>query len=304
VLPKGRDPTLHDFEYYPVKSWRKCLGWWARQQDVAAFREANNEQRSTLHVAARALGDEDECMPRFPITKQTAAGPNQVRLRLLCGTSALNATLRHYSKDRSGACPHGSCTGPMEDALHFLLHCDATEDLRRTYESSLGDLCECERRLDGGGIKGCDEFFKELDDKGKALFMLGGPVNGRVPEPAVDGAAKVFVLDAYTRRSAALNDKAENPLVADLSEEEGERPDAGGIRQYFASLPVPHTAPRASLDPGLARVPRSRSRSTGAQTRHTHARLNARSLAPIGVDKFFERCDGSGLNGQQAKRSL
>jgi exonuclease III len=298
VLPKGKDPTCQDFEYFPVKSWRKCLEWWARKQDVAAFREANNEQRSTLHVAARALGDKDERMPRFPITKQTAAGPNQVRLRLLSGTSALNATLRHYISDRSAACPHDSCDGPVEDPLHFLLHCDATKDLRQTYESSLVDLCECERRLGAGDFEGCAEFYSGLDDKGKALFILGGPVNGREPEVAVDGAAKVFVLDAYTRRSAALNDKSESPLVADLSEAKGERPVAGSIRQYFANMPAPHTAPRASLDPGLARVPGSRSRSTGA--RHT---THARSLAPIGIDKFFVRRDGSGLNGQQAKRS-
>jgi hypothetical protein len=90
-------------------------------------------------------------------------------------------------------------------------------DLRREYTSRLTDSCECDRRIGSGGEVGCADFFAGLDDDGKALFMLGGPVDGREPELPIDTAAKSYVALAYERRSAQLNQDADDPLVEDLT---------------------------------------------------------------------------------------
>ena len=155
-------------------------------------------------------------MPRFPITKRANWGPDQIRLRLLTGTSALNGTLAKYSK-RKVACPFDSCAGQEEDTLHFLLHCKELESLRTTFREQLHDCCTCDRRLGSGGVPGCAEFYEGLDDAGKALFMLGGPVDGRTPEDGIDACAREFVRKAWEHRSATLNAQAEDPLVVDVT---------------------------------------------------------------------------------------
>ena len=69
------------------------------------------------------------------------------------------------------------------------------------------------------GDTSCPEFFENLDDWGKVLFMLGGPVDGRTPETPVDSLARSFVLEAYTKRSELLKASADEPLIVDLSKE-------------------------------------------------------------------------------------
>jgi hypothetical protein len=43
-------------------------------------------------------------------------------------------------------------------------------------------LCSCQPRRFGDGVEDYRTFFDELDDEGKVVFMLGGPVDGRAPE--------------------------------------------------------------------------------------------------------------------------
>ena len=133
-------------------------------------------------------------MPRFPLTKRACWGPDKIRLRLLAGTSALNATLSKFA-DRSPTCPFESCD-TVEDQTHFLLHCKEMDGLRKEFLDRLCDCCTCDRRLGSGGEQACAEFFGELDDAGKALFMLGAPVDGRSPEVGIDACAREFVREA------------------------------------------------------------------------------------------------------------
>ena len=214
VVPRGVDSTVADYDYFPVKSWHRFLRRWALRQDLDEFMKTAGKQRSTLRIMRRAVDDDAERMPAFPLTKAPNRGQNQIRLRLLSGTAALNGTMSHYT-ERTAKCPFG-CDGE-ENAAHFLLHCDAMADLRREYESRLTDSCECDRRIGSGGEVSCADFFAELDDDGKALFMLGGPVDGREPELSIDTAAKRYVALAYERRSARLNQDADDPLVEDLT---------------------------------------------------------------------------------------
>ena len=210
-------------------------------------------QRSTLRIMHRAVDADAERVPAFPITRAPNRGQNQIRLRLLCGTSALNSTTSHWT-DRTAKCPFG-CDS-KEDALHFLLDCTATADLRREYMSRLTDSCECDRRIGAGGETGCADFFAGLDPEGKALFMLGGPVDEREPEPTIDNAAKRYVALAYERRSALLNKEAESPLITDLTGQVSGKVvgSSSSILRFFP----PMSAPARPATPPAAR------NSTGA----------------------------------------
>jgi hypothetical protein len=256
VVPRGVDPTVVDYDYFPVKRWHKFLRRWALRRDLAEFMETADKQRSTLRTMCRAVDADADRMPAFPLTKAPNRGQNQIRLRLLSGTAALNGTLSHFT-ERTTKCPF-ACDGE-EDAAHFLLHCDAMADLRQEYESRLTDSCECDRRIGSGGEVGCAEFFAGLDDTGKALFMLGGPVDGREPELPIDNASKRFVALAYERRSARLNQDADAPLVVDLttggalrnvSQEAPGSSSSSSILSFFSpTTPTHNTACRSSGAP-------------------------------------------------------
>ena len=213
VVPSGIDPTLTDFDYFPIESWRKKVKWWGLSSPLSSFKKA---RKPTVKLMQRAIEKDARRMPRFPLTRRASWGPDSIRLRLLAGTSALNATLCKYA-DRGPACPFESCDGGTEDPVHFLLHCKALDDLRTTFRGRLSDRCTCDCRLGSGGVPGCAEFYAGLDDAGKALFMLGGPVDGRAPEGDIDACAREFVRAAWRARSAALNRQAEDPLVVDIT---------------------------------------------------------------------------------------
>ena len=226
------DPTCTwtDSDYHPIDSWRKSVAWRARSLTLSSFMKAR--VGSTINLMRRAVEKDATQMPRFPITKRANWGPDQIRLRLLTGTSALNGTLAKYSK-REVACPFDSYAGQEEDTLHFLLHCKELESLRTTFREQLHDCCTCDRR-GSDGVPGCAEFYEGLDDAGKALFMLGGPVDGRTPEDGIDACAREFVRKAWEHRSTTLNAQAEDPLVVDVTKKgasQGRRPAGGGRHQ-------------------------------------------------------------------------
>ena len=288
VVPRGVDPTTTDFDYSPVKSWHKFLRRWALRRNLDEFKAEADQQRSTLRTMERAIDDDADRMPAFPLTKAPNRGQNQIRLRLLSGTSALNTTLSHFTK-RTDKCPFGCDV--TENADHFLLHCKALADLRRDYESRLTDSCECARRIGSGGEVGCAEFFGDLDDAGKTLFMLGGPVDGREPELTIETAAKRYVALAYERRKERLNQDASEPLNEDLTKHvsrEVAGPHPSSILSFFS----PATAARSA-----AGFPESRQRSALARAHARHARPNrssdAASTPEPGVDSMTHKSRGA-----------
>ena len=174
-------------------------------------------RKSTLSLMQRAgvMSEEQQDaqetpqMPRFPITRAPNAGTDMVRLRLLCGMSALNATLSKW-RDRSSKCPFGCCD--TENTLSFLLHCKGVEGARTHFTGQLPNCCTC-----GNDEVVCAAFYDELEDADKALFILGGPVMGRVPERSIDLASKQFVGTAWQARCRHLTLLNPDPPEVDLT---------------------------------------------------------------------------------------
>ena len=150
VVPHGIDPTLTDFDYFPIKSWRRSVKWWARSSTLTMFVKTRG---SSTKLLRRAIVEGDSRIPRFRLTWRANWGPDQIRLRLLAGTSGLNATLSKYA-DRASTCPFDSCEGGVEDVVHFLLHCKGLDGPRATFRERLWDRCTCDRRLGSGGVPG------------------------------------------------------------------------------------------------------------------------------------------------------
>jgi exonuclease III len=219
VLPRGIDPmTEGDYDYYPLDAWNKKVEEWILSLTLSNFRKNRATsltllQRAVADDASEEAGEEIVRMPRYPLTRCANRGPNQIRLRLLCGTSGLNATLTKYGKStKSSSCPFGFCDGGAEDALHFLLKCKGYEKLRTHFRSELDRYCHCDRNVDD--VEPCAEFFENLDDVGKALFMLQGPVKGRTPESSIDACSLRFVRNAWKIRCDTLT--AQNPDKSEI----------------------------------------------------------------------------------------
>ena len=300
VLPHGIDPTVHHFDYEPIKTFKKRLKLWSKKKDLAELRAASAKERSTLKLLARATNSESETLPKYGATRTPNGGPNQIRLRLLSGTSALHTTLSHFtsqprSDTRPLTCPQAECD-ETEDASHFLLHCPVTADLRREYVASLAAHCGCSRGISGGNDTDCSELFSQLDPEGQALFMLGGPVDGRTPEMRVDAAANHYIHQAWERRSKRLNDTATDPLVVDITRQRNQVVGSASpsVASFFPSLsPVPCS----SVDNSNPN-PRPVAQRTGSRCiTHAHAR------SPQSGAVYDDARKRSGLNGQKATGS-
>ena len=287
VVPDGIDPTLIDFDCNPIENWRQSVEQWVHSTTLRSF---TKDRMPTVQLMRRAIEKDARRIPCFPLTKRALRGPDQIRHRLLAGTSALNVTLSKYT-DRAPTCPFGSCVGSVEDPIHFLLHCKSLEGPRATFLNRLRDRCTCDRRLGEGGERGCAEFFGGLDDVARALFMLGGPVDGRTPEIDIDACAREFVRCAWVARNSCLNQQAENPLVIDLVGS-GKLGRGGTITSFFKPTNRAISAGPGGLASKKGVVAPSRSQHV-QHTRRTRARIAQSTNGALGVR---HRASGSGLN--------
>ena len=101
ILPLGVDRTMtradgEASDYEPLKDWRAGV----HAAILREFRQQVTFQGGTCELVARAC-QYRSTVPKFIATKYSCVGANQVRLRLLCGTSMLNATLGKYNSGRS-----------------------------------------------------------------------------------------------------------------------------------------------------------------------------------------------------------
>ena len=191
--------------------------------------------------------------------------------------------------------------------------------MREEFLSRLCDRCTCDRRLGSGGEQACAEFFEELDDAGKALFMLGGPVDGRCPEEGIDACAREFVRKAWIVRCSTLEKQSECPLVTDLTGRESENGRRGTIESFFRPSSRAHCAKSCTIglqggtlarQPTHAHITRTRSRthtahstSTSTRTAHsTRARTHTRTrtcIAQSTIGPAGRLVRGSGLNASE-----
>ena len=289
VVPHGADPNSmsSDTEYFPAKAWKDAVVRWTQERTATHLRA--DRGGATLTLLRRAMSDDDVKVPRFPLTKRANHGPDQIRLRLLAGTSALNRTMCKWDSTRTQLCPFDSCAEPgAEDAIHLLTRCRGLDAPRGKFHSELQSCCTCDRRIGSGGAIGCAEFFDELDDAGKALFMLGGPVDGRTPEANIDACAREFVRLAWESRSAALDAKAENPMILDLTRARKPNRKAGKGK---------HPSILSFFSP-ISRAAEAHAAETVEGNRYTRA--HPQRL--VGNQSQSDRRTGSGLNGETAMR--
>lgn len=108
--------------------WKQRTKEWLHRQELDDIASTAHNARSTLRLVARATKGTSE-LPKWPITRKPNAGPTQIRMRMLAGTSALHATLSKF-RSRESRCPW-NCEED-EDPAHFYLHCKGTKDLRIT----------------------------------------------------------------------------------------------------------------------------------------------------------------------------
>jgi hypothetical protein len=308
VLPQGADLTLPDQEgeatYFPVKSWIKAVGWWVRRQD----REEKLKLRpSTTRVIARMCEGEQD-MPKFPLTKLPNSGPDQIRARLLVGTSGLNVTMSKIKPGVGEGCPFGCCV--REDPICFLTRCKGYSDLRRDFESRLETSCTCRQRLGEKerDPRSCSDFYQALNAAGKAAFMLGGPVDQRQPEANVDCASRFYVQAAYERRSELLNSQATDPLVIDLTA--GVPAQVRGVAGAVSAEPPPALFPlfiaARPMHPIFAPPParRRNARPADRSAQHVHVRSVMSARSPRAPDGQAADSDGSGSNGKSTRESV
>jgi len=318
VVPSGVDSTLTDFDYFPIKSWRRSVKWWARSSTRNLY--LRRRDVSTVNLMRRAFEKDDTQMPRFPLTKRACWGPDKIRFRLLAGMSALNKTMSKVD-NRLPTCPFDACDEGVEDTVHFLLHCKELDSLRKEFLDRLCDRCTCDRRLGSGGEQACAEFFNELDNDGKALFMLGGPVDGRCPEEGIDACAREFVRKAWIVRCSTLEMQAESPLVTDLTGRENGRENGcrGTIDSFFRPSSGTHCTQSRTIglqkgsgvclrQPKHAHSTSARTRTRTARTSHStqartptraahSARAHARTcIAQSTIGPAGRLVRGSGLN--------
>jgi hypothetical protein len=247
ILPREGDAIS------PLKTWRRGVQAWHQQSLLQRISsEADQKDSSTLKLIARACRH-TTTLPKFTATRLPNTGPNQIRLRLLGGTSGLNVTMGRISTSRGTNCPWGC--GVAETPIHFLLHCKAYTEFRTTYLQQIEAFCQQphdRKEDDSCRSVTCSCFFGNLDEEGKAVFMLGGPVvwgegsEPWSPEDKVDKAALHFVLKAYKKRSENL--EAKFGLVEDLTcpapqppKHKIGRPQQAKITQHFVARSVhPH----------------------------------------------------------------
>ena len=215
ILPRDDDAES------PLQAWRRGVQAWHQEPLLRRIKSEAEAEGSTIKLMARAC-QFTTSPPKFTATCLPNTGPNQIRLRLLGGTSGLNVTMGRINLSRGVKCPWGC--GVPETPIHFLLHCKAYSELRASYLSSIDAACQQpHKRKEDDTCRSvvCSCFYGNLDEEGKAVFMLGGPVvwgegsDPWTPETKVDKAALDFVLKAYKTRSDRL--ETEFGLVEDLT---------------------------------------------------------------------------------------
>ena len=88
---------------------------------------------------------------------------------------------------------------------HFLWHCEGYAQERTRLRKDIESNCTCEPTEEEPDRINCLQFFDNLDVAGKAVFILGGPVDGRTPETEVDTWCAEFVRRIWKIRSQKLD---------------------------------------------------------------------------------------------------
>jgi exonuclease III len=226
-----------------VAAWRLLVRHFTKLREIASLKDAfvthpTLELLSTVHEST--IGRVQR------IVKNTASHSNWIRIRMLCGTSALNVSRERITRSTSqlvATCP--ICELAEETSAHFLRECTAPPmvEARRLYELSLTRKVQ----------------FTSLSLKAQCAFMLGctvpcivdGVLSTFKSSASEDAASESYVARCYTHRSETLTEQNEEQEVIDLSDlghgnnanaardSEPEEPDwegEGGVQEDDASM--------------------------------------------------------------------
>jgi hypothetical protein len=181
-----------------LTTWNRVVAKWEEGYELHAVNQAVlGGEHSTLRLLSRVFmdtrGGDNFCvkMSRPQICTRPNVGTDQIRLRLLSGTSSLNATKHHFADVNTEGCPMDGCDAPREDVTHFLTGCrnPAWARAKATHTLALAPCCT----HPATGLT-CSEAFDAFDDdESRAAFICGGPVDQFTPCGPVDGANRAFV---------------------------------------------------------------------------------------------------------------
>ena len=74
VLPRGADPTVHDFDYFPLRAYCNKVDRWVKQKNLQEFKVACGRKGSTLGLIARAIEKDETRVPHFTLTQDRNRG--------------------------------------------------------------------------------------------------------------------------------------------------------------------------------------------------------------------------------------
>jgi hypothetical protein len=184
-------------EVNPLKDFNEAVKAWMWSRERTALRLVGYEKTASLLAKVAEL----QWPYRIRMTRFPLGDANQIRMRLLSGTSGLNSTLSHF-RDRDPYCPWEECHDKKvkETVQHFCLDCPAYAQFRKDLKEGLSSSCTCE------GEASCSNLFDSLDKDDRVLYMMSMPVGEdlREAEAKVDRHSKTYVRCAWEKRKKAL----------------------------------------------------------------------------------------------------
>jgi exonuclease III len=170
-------------------SLRGCMRSWTQRQQGLNIRNLAT-QRSKAQLAASACLDDEGFAHPAPITNQPLTPTNRLRIRMLCGTSSLNADMNKIDH-RNKLCP--VCEESTETLAHFLLECPRRDFTQ--YCARATNACDCGK---------CAANLLDITPEESLLFLLGGSMTKTPCDPA-DAVSRRYFKEAWTMRVCALN---------------------------------------------------------------------------------------------------
>ena len=211
----------------PKKLWRNAVKEWVASEGLKEAKQGGGSA-SDSRLYMRLIEGCNGVQRLQSATISLATSADVLRVRLLCGTSALHGFLGRYSKhsendsvlDRlrhGGNCP--CCEHSPEEVEHLLMGCapekllDVLKDVRKS--------CTCDGTNCGGS-------FGNLDVTDKLLFLLGqSSVTGKSVEKPVDQVLREYLVSLWQRRSKALADAVQAEEGDECeSSDSGSEPDS------------------------------------------------------------------------------
>ena len=175
-------------------AWRTHVRYNAQVVERAALCQAFRDY-STLEMVEMIHGDKLGAV--HSLVRRKPSHANWRRIRLLCGTSALNQTrerITRYTTHESASCP--LCGQAPESPVHFLREC--------TNQFMVRARTSHDAEMEQGSV------FASLSTKAQAAFMLGCTVKAPnnealTPSNSEDALSEDFVAVCYRYRSEQLS---------------------------------------------------------------------------------------------------